>query len=135
VIEVPSEAKAGTMISNAKIFVVDDERQIADVVSLVLRKAQYDVETFYDAHSAMLRASDHPPDILITDVAMPEIDGITLAYSVRGLNPNCKIILISGNPHWKTDGKLQVAIRDGFTVLQKPFSPRRILRLIQSEQE
>jgi CheY-like chemotaxis protein len=116
-----------------KVFVVDDDEQIADVVSFQLREAEFDVETFYDASSALLRAGDCLPDILVSDIDMPEMDGITLAETLRTKNPNCKIILISGNPNWKTDGDLQAARLDGFVLLPKPFAPSKLLRVIESE--
>ena len=65
-------------IAKQKVFVVDDEKQIADLLSAVVREAEFDVETFYDAHSALLRARDCPPDVLVSDIAMPEMDGISL---------------------------------------------------------
>jgi DNA-binding response OmpR family regulator len=110
-------------ISKQKVFVVDDERQIADLVSRYLRAAQFDVETFYDARSALLRANDCLPDILISDIVMPDMDGVTLANTLRLKNPSCKVVLTSGNPDWKirADGL------DGFTLLPKPFSLKELL--------
>jgi DNA-binding NtrC family response regulator len=98
-----------------------------------LRQAQFDVETFYDARSALLRASDCLPDVLVSDISMPEMDGIALAKALRERNPNCKVILISGNPKWKTRTNLEGAGSDGFVVLSKPFPLTKLLSLIESE--
>ena len=122
-----------TVNAKRKVFVVDDDEQIADVVSFRLREAEFEVETFYEARSAQLRAGDCLPDILVSDIDMPEMDGITLAETLRTQNPNCKIILMSGNAGWKTRGHLQADGSDDFLLLRKPFSPSHLLRLIKSE--
>jgi DNA-binding NtrC family response regulator len=116
-----------------KVFVVDDEEQIAEVLSDSLRGAQFDVETFHDARSALPRASDCIPDILVSDISMPGMDGIALAEALRQQNPTCKVILISGNPNWKTRRQLEGSGLDGFVLLSKPFPLDQLLRLIESE--
>jgi len=116
-----------------KVFVVDDEKQIADLLSLFLREAEFDVETFDDPHSCLLRANECVPDVLISDITMPGMDGITLAKALRTHNPNCKVILISGNPEWNTRGHFRADSLDDFVLLRKPFSPSQLLRLIKSE--
>jgi PleD family two-component response regulator len=73
-----------------KVFVVDDEEQIAEVLTLGLRAAEFDVETFNDARSALLRASDCLPDVLVSDISMPEMDGITLAKVLRKQYPTAR---------------------------------------------
>ncbi len=118
-----------------KIFVVDDERQIAILLSEVLRAAEFDVETFFDARSALRRAMDGQPSILVTDVTMPDMDGIALAVAVREQIPNCRIILISGNPKWKTGTALQGNGMSDFALLLKPFSITQLMRLVKSEVE
>jgi DNA-binding response OmpR family regulator len=115
--------------ANQKLFVVDDEESIADLLSHYLRESQFDVETFYDAPSALLRARAFPPDILVSDVVMPGMDGIALAKAMRALNPNCKVILMSGNPGWRTRGDGL----DGFTLLPKPFPLSQLLSLIKPD--
>jgi DNA-binding response OmpR family regulator len=121
-------------IAKQKVFIVDDEKQIAEVLTLGLPKTGFDVETFYDARSALLRASDCLPDILISDVVMPEMDGIALAKALRELNPNCKVVLISGNPEWKTREDWRGRGLDGFVLLPKPFALSQLLSLLKSHE-
>lgn len=115
-----------------KVFVVDDEEQIADAISAVLRDAQFDVETFYAARSALIRANECPPDVLVSDIVMPKMDGVALAQAFREMHPKCRVILISGNPYWTLRGKSQRDELNNFTVLSKPFPIRQLLRLIKS---
>lgn len=116
-----------------KVFVVDDERQIADILSFFLRTAEFDVETFHDPRSCLMRASECPPDVLVSDITMPGMDGVALAQAIREQNLECKIILISGNPPWRTREQLHGDRLDGFILLRKPFPPSQLLRLIESE--
>jgi DNA-binding NtrC family response regulator len=120
-------------VAKQKVFVVDDEKQIARLLSVVLRESKFDVETFFDARSALERASNCLPDILVSDITMPAMDGVTLAESVRERNPSCKIILMSGNPNWGVHGALHLSSLDGFILLPKPFAIKELLSLIKSE--
>lgn len=123
------------MESKQKVFVVDDDKLIARSVSELLRVvAAFDAEAFFDAPSALLRANVCLPDILVTDVNMPEMDGITLANEMRKLNPVCKVIIMTGNLRVKTPKDLQTDGLDDFALLLKPFKPSQLLCLIKSEQ-
>jgi two-component system OmpR family response regulator len=114
-----------------RVFVVDDEEEIADVLSSVLREADFEVETFYGARPAMRRAHECPPDILVTDIVMPDMDGIMLAEAVLKQNPNCRVILMSGNPEWKSLGSFHDDI--GFALLKKPFPFSQLLQLVKPD--
>jgi DNA-binding NtrC family response regulator len=116
-----------------KLFVVDDEESIAELLSRYLREVEFDVETFHDAHSALLRTSDCRPDILVSDIVMPGMDEVTLARAVREQHPICKVILISGNPNWTREISQGEGL-DGFTLLRKPFSLSQLLTLIDPEE-
>ena len=116
-----------------KAFVVDDEKHIADAVSLALSAAEFDVETFYDARLALLKVQDCPPDLLVSDIVMPEVDGIMLAEAVRKQNPGCKVILMSGNPDWTSHGTFPNIAKNAFALLIKPFSLSRLLQLVKPD--
>jgi hypothetical protein len=51
---------------------------------------------------------------------------------LREQNPDCKVILLSGSPYWKSRRKSQVEEFDGFVLLPKPFSPNQLLSLIKA---
>lgn len=114
-----------------KVFVVDDEKQIADLLGQALRDAEFDVETFYDAKSALIKATDGPPDILVSDIDMPEMNGVALAGTLHKQNSDCKVILISGNPEWKSRADLPGDVLDGFAFLRKPFPLSKLLCLMR----
>ena len=79
-----------------RVFVVDDDAQIAEICTLVLREAGFEVETFHDGMAALQRAMEYEPDVVLTDFSMPKMDGITLATCLEKHYPACRVVIISG---------------------------------------
>ena len=77
------------------ILVVDDEQRIADTLSLILLSKGYASQPAYDGTTALAVCGERVPDLLLTDVVMPEMNGIELAIAVRREFPNCKVLLSS----------------------------------------
>jgi CheY-like chemotaxis protein len=110
-----------------RIFVVDDEKIIADSLSAILNRSGFDASAFYDAAAALSACEIAAPECMISDVAMPGMNGIDLAIQVTGRFPACKILLFSG--HAATFDLLQNARMGGhdFELLSKPMHPRDLL--------
>jgi DNA-binding NtrC family response regulator len=113
------------------ILVVDDEKIIADTLSIILSKSGFEVATAYDAPTALGLAFKRTPDLLISDVVMPKMSGIDLAITMKETIPSCKILLFSGQA--ATIDLLAQARDKGydFTTLSKPVHPTDMLRRIQ----
>jgi DNA-binding NtrC family response regulator len=114
-----------------RVFVVDDERIIADSLATILNNSGYDASPFYDAESALLACELGKPDCLITDVVMPGRDGINLAIEVTNRVPACRVLLFSGQAY--TSGLLATVQGRGldFEVLPKPVHPRELLAKLE----
>jgi CheY-like chemotaxis protein len=113
------------------VLVVDDERVIADTLSLILLKSGYNVLTAYDGKTALEIARSVPPALLITDVVMPGMTGIELAIMLVEVIPDCKVLLFSGQA---ATVDLLAAARDmgyEFTILTKPVHPTDMLRRVK----
>ncbi|MEO6982804.1 MAG: response regulator, partial [Edaphobacter sp.] len=78
------------------VLVVDDEKVIADTLSMILSKSGYAVLTAYDGATALDLASAIPPELLITDVVMPGMTGVELAIEMTRMTPDCKVLMFSG---------------------------------------
>ena len=78
------------------IFVVDDEEIISSTLGLILRTQGFDAVSFTKPLEALQAASSQAPELLISDVAMPQLSGIDLAIQVQESCPDCKILLFSG---------------------------------------
>lgn len=114
-----------------RVFVVDDESVISSTLGLILRGQGFEAHSFHLPVEALRVSRETPPDLLITDVVMPELSGIDLAIQTRELHPNCKVLLFSGQP--AISGMLEAARASGhnFEVLAKPIHPGELLERIR----
>jgi DNA-binding NtrC family response regulator len=112
------------------VLVVDDERIIADTLSIILSKSGFSTMTAYDGISALELAKSVPPQLLISDVVMPGMTGVELAIEMTQMFPACKVLLFSGQA--ATVDLLEEARKGGhdFTTLTKPVHPTDMLRHI-----
>jgi CheY-like chemotaxis protein len=110
------------------VLVVDDERLIADTLSVILGRHGYEVITAYNGSEALDLARDTAPDLLISDVMMPGLSGVELAIAMAQLIPKCKVLLFSGQS--STMDLLDEARQIGhnFRLLLKPMDPAEMLR-------
>ena len=79
-----------------KVLVVDDERVIADTLSMILNQSGFESRAVYSGEGALEMAQAFEPDMLISDVIMADLNGIDAAIRIRGLLPSIKILLFSG---------------------------------------
>ena len=109
------------------ILVVDDERTIADTLSMILGKNGFAAMTAYNGASALEIATLVPPQLLISDVMMPGMSGIDLAIAIRDVVPDCGVILFSARAF--TADLLASARLAGldFMALTKPVHPTDML--------
>ncbi|MGA8288026.1 MAG: response regulator [Acidobacteriaceae bacterium] len=112
------------------VLVVDDEAVIADTLSAILARNGVTAMTAYDGVTALAIARVIPPDLLLTDVVMPEMNGIDLAAAVLQLVPHCKVLLFSGQA--ATNDLLAEAREGGqdFSIIAKPIHPTELLARI-----
>lgn len=113
------------------VFVVDDESLITESLALILRREGFQVSSFTNPLDAIEHMKTAPPDLLISDVMMPQLSGVELAIEVRRDHPDCEILLFSGQAF--TKDWLEKARRDGhnFRILLKPIHPSELLREIE----
>jgi DNA-binding response OmpR family regulator len=114
-----------------KIFVVDDEKNIADSLRAILNKSGFDASAFYDAETALSACEIAKPECVISDVGMPGMNGIDLAVQIRERFPECRILLFSG--HAASFDLLAGARSRGhdFELLLKPVHPRDLLARLE----
>jgi CheY-like chemotaxis protein len=130
VAEVPKDDTLLTKKRSPVILVVDDEKVIADTLSIILRKSGFETMTAYNGPAALELAAKLTPDLLISDVVMPKMSGIDLAITMKHTIPTCKVLLFSGQA--ATIDLLAQARDQGydFTTLTKPVHPTDMLRRI-----
>ena len=110
-----------------RVLVVDDERVIADTLSTILNQNGFDASPVYSGISAVDRAREIRPELVISDVIMQDMNGIETAIRIREMLPACKILLFSGQA--ATADLLERARAQGheFEILAKPVHPQDLL--------
>ena len=113
--------------SKPRVLVVDDERVIADTLAIILNQSGFNASAVYTGTAAVERAKEDKPDLIISDVIMPDMNGIEAAIRIRQLLPGCKILLFSGQA--ATADLLEKARQEGheFEILAKPVHPQDLL--------
>jgi DNA-binding response OmpR family regulator len=115
------------------ILVVDDEAVIADTLAAILSHQGFTALVAYDGRRALEIARAISPNLLLTDVVMPGMNGVDLAFAIRQSAPRCQILLFSGQA--ATVDLLAEAGEAGrdFIILSKPLHPTELLaRISQS---
>jgi CheY-like chemotaxis protein len=131
VADVPTEdAVAHPDKNKPLVLIVDDERVIADTLSMILSRSGFSTMTSYDGLDALEIARSTPPDLVIADVVMPRMTGVELAIALAEIIPACKILLFSGQA--ATVDLLEKAREAGrtFTTLTKPVHPSDMLKRV-----
>ncbi len=113
--------------SDGVVIVVDDEPDICELIRDFLELREYVVYTFTDPHEALKKVKDLAPDLIITDINMPGINGIELMNQVDKIIPNIPVIVVSGFI-------TKEACLDAFTcgvagILEKPFDDEQLLAM------
>lgn len=88
--------------SNVRILIVDDEEHTRLGYAEVLRLEGYDVDTAENGKEAFFKIQKNNYDVIVTDLRMPELDGMTLIDRIRQLKENLKIVIITAFGTFKT---------------------------------
>ena len=108
-----------------RVLVVDDEASIRDLLSKTLALAEYDVETAADGNTALDRMRASTYDLLIADLKMPGMDGLTLIRQAKQIKADLPVIIITG---FSTESSAIEAVNLGVAgYLTKPFRVPQVL--------
>ena len=108
-------------------LVVDDDEGLAQIVALILRAEGFDVQTAnngLDGCSAYFR---NPTDWVVSDIQMPQLDGLEMMQRIRSRNPGVKTIYMSGEVEKFHLALQQEARQFGVKILPKPFTRDRLI--------
>jgi len=115
-------------MSQAKILVVDDDKNIRKTVSMALESLDYFVHTAFDGKDAMLQLTGDKYDMIITDLKMPGMNGMELLEQAIAKYPEIRIVLISA--HGTVDNAVEAMKLGAVDFLQKPFTPKELRNLV-----
>jgi excisionase family DNA binding protein len=112
-------------LSRPRVLVVDDEASIRDLLAKTLALAEYDVDVAADGRSAIERMRLYPYDLLITDLRMPGVDGLTVIREAKRYKGDLPVLIITG---YSTESSAIEAVNLGVAgYLTKPFRVPQVL--------
>ncbi|HXR95961.1 MAG TPA: response regulator [Rhizomicrobium sp.] len=112
----------------SRILVIDDNAGIVEIIRRALEMAGHEVKTSLHGRDTLELFDSFDPQLIITDIILPDTDSIDTIVECRKRKPQTKIIAISGNGHL-----LSVAEKHGVDhILPKPFGPGQINALVAS---
>ncbi len=116
----------------ARILIIDDEPQIRSMLKLMLEREDYEVVEAPDGVEGIKVYRQNPADLIITDLIMPNKDGIGMIIDLKKEFPNVNIIAMSGGGLNKPDGYLKGAKKLGAAcTLTKPIDREEMLRAVK----
>jgi DNA-binding response OmpR family regulator len=118
--------------SPAKILIVDDEAYIRRVVEIKLANKGYDVITASNGEEGLKKFKACDPDVVITDVKMPKMDGRALYEEIKNLKNErlCLVVIITCSV---SEARIEWLDKMNDTLLfEKPFSPSRLLEAVDA---
>ncbi|MEH0667585.1 nitrogen regulation protein NR(I) [Vibrio scophthalmi] len=116
-------------MSKGYVWVVDDDSSIRWVMEKTLSSANIKCETFADAESVLMALERESPDVLVSDIRMPGIDGIQLLKQVHEASPDLPVIIMTA--HSDLDAAVNAYQKGAFEYLPKPFDVDETLTLVE----
>jgi excisionase family DNA binding protein len=121
----PAAAKPAPVNVRPRVLVVDDEASIRDLLAKTLALAEYDVDVAADGRAALERMRMYPYDLLIADLKMPGMDGLTVIREAKRYKTDLPVIIITG---FSTESSAIEAVNLGVAgYLTKPFRVPQVL--------
>ncbi len=115
-----------------RILVIDDDVQVRELLRLILEQGGYEVIEAGDGNEGLDRFRTEPTDLVITDIIMPEKEGIQTIRDLQRGSPEVKIIAISGGGRLSAEDCLETAECFGVDrTFTKPFRGAELLEAIQ----
>jgi len=115
------------------VLIVDDDEMIREYVKELLLFSDYKVSQAENGKEGLKRVYENEPDLVITDIVMPEMEGISFIQELRGHNKNIPIIAMTGNINGRMEEFLELSSQLGADeVLRKPIKSKELLDVIHN---
>lgn len=116
-----------------RILIVDDEPYLVDILSFLFKEKGWETLGMKDGKEALEAIESFRPSVIISDINMPEVDGLEMLEAIHKKELNIPVILLTA---FRDDKKMQRAwAACVFDFLDKPFQPEKIILLAESARE
>ena len=116
-----------------KILVVDDEENFRHILSVILKKERYEVETASNGEEALQRISNNTFDQVLCDIRMPGMDGLDFLKEVRKTEADANVIMMSA--YGTLDTAVEAMKLGAYDYISKPFKPDEIILTLKKAEE
>jgi CheY-like chemotaxis protein len=114
-----------------RILIIDDNSAVRDTMARILQLAGYQTITAGDGNEGLIRMRKENPDLIITDIIMPEKEGIETIREILSEQPAARIIAVSGGGRHANMDFLEAAKKLGaMEILEKPFEPDELVKRV-----
>lgn len=115
----------------ARILIIDDDPEFSEIIRILLTNVGHEVETARDGKHGLVICDHRTPSLVITDIIMPECDGMEVIGIIRRRHPQTRIVAISGGGWLDKENLLKWARRAGAdAIVPKPVAPDDLLSLV-----
>jgi DNA-binding NtrC family response regulator len=116
-------------MQGAKILVVDDDAVARDLLAEALKKEGYEVETFSSGEEAIARGRDGRVDLVLTDIRMGAVDGLTVLREFKRMTPDTAVVVLTA--FGSLEGAIEAIKQGAYDYLAKPFKKEEIKLVVQ----
>lgn len=109
-----------------RIYVVDDEPDMVELLATVLKGEGHEIETYTDGRAALARVLEEPPDLLLLDLMMPDLDGFELLKLLRLDSRGRNVVVLVVSARTGHRAQLETLQLGANAYIYKPFSPREL---------
>jgi CheY-like chemotaxis protein len=120
------------LAGNKKVLIIDDEAPIRQVIALKLKNGGYDVLLATDGTEGLRVIETKAPDVVITDITMPRLDGKQLCERTYHLKQKRPFLTVVMTARIMPDERQWIEKMPDTVFMEKPFSPRQLLERIDS---
>jgi len=114
--------------SAGKVLIIDDEPVIADTLAIILRQSGFDAVAAYTGGEAVEKAKTWLPDLLLSDIILPDMNGVQAVDRILENQPHCRVLLISGQAGVVAAvGDSKLATGAAVDVIAKPIHPEDLV--------
>jgi two-component system, NtrC family, response regulator AtoC len=120
-------------MTKRRVLIVDDEESVRHMLSILLKKEGYDVDTAASANSAIDKIQKDQYDFVLSDIRMPQMDGLTFLKQIKKSNPHIVVLIMSA--YGNVDTAIEAMKLGAYDYIAKPFKPDEILLTLKKAEE
>jgi len=111
-----------------RLAIIDDEPVVCQRLKQLFRKGPYEIETFSEGKPALKRMAEKPFHLVLSDIRLPDIDGLEILNRIKQSSPQTEVILITG--YATLDDAVQAVKKGAYYYLSKPFTPQQVQAIV-----